>query len=144
MNWLERIHPPWFYRYMYFKSYNLFSKVSDIPHLAAEYIMFITVLFQFGFLIGLTSIVSGIDIWGEYITGSSKIEVGLFAILFMIITYLLFIYKKKWKRIVAEFEGESKKQGKRGFLYLLVYFLGSIGLFALGVWFVTISNPNYV
>ncbi|MBC9795275.1 hypothetical protein [Sinomicrobium weinanense] len=143
MSWLEKIQAPKFYRFIYYKSYKLFSKVSDDAPLAAEYVLFITLLFQLVFLIGLMSIVSGVNLWGEYITGHNKAVAIFFIALFLGMVYLLFVYKKKWKRIVEEFD---KKNGKnnRGVGYLFLYIVGSIGLFALGVWFLTFNNPNYI
>lgn len=57
----------------------------------------------------------------------------LYSILFIVLNFLLFYNKKKWKTYRVEFEKESPTQRKIGLVLVLFYLIGSIGSFFVAV-----------
>lgn len=146
MDWLEKIQPPKFYRYMFYKVHQWATKFiyrfSIDPDVEPLWILPATVCVQFFFLIELTRLFTPVisdTLFGNGPYPFLGTHIGLF-----FLSILYFGYKKKWKRFITEFEGESQKENKRGNTYLVIYlFTNFFVLPALGLWLITVNNPNY-
>lgn len=58
----------------------------------------------------------------------------------MLIGYLLFIYKSRHKKIIKTHRSESPEETKRGNYQILLYFIGSVVLFGLGMFSMIARN----
>ena len=145
MNWLEKIKPFKPYRYLFHKLYHFTMRLSsDIPQYSAMLVMAVTILFQGLVLFDLVGIVIGENMWLKYISGSSKIAIGFFMVIFLLVNHFFFTYKEKWKRFIAEFEEENRKNKRVGAIILYLYlFVSILGFYALHLWLVTWNNPNW-
>jgi|GEM_PF-442704 len=56
----------------------------------------------------------------------SKYEDVIYVIFLFLLNYFLFYNKKKWKSYFKEFQNETEKERKRGFILVLSYLIGSI------------------
>jgi uncharacterized membrane protein len=115
------------YRYIIYKiqSWSL-NKSNDTP-IANAIITLSFVHFLILFTIYLI-LLKYLDIKNVF-SKDNKFFVGLFLAFFFIAHYFLFYNKKKWSEYLEEFENETWIEKKRGNIYVISYFVGSIILF---------------
>ena len=65
----------------------------------------------------------------EYDFIPSRLEAFLIFSVVMLIHYILFYDKKKWKEYEEEFKNETPKDRKVGLIKVLIYLIGSIAAF---------------
>jgi hypothetical protein len=58
-----------------------------------------------------------------------KIIIVVFATIFLLVLYLLLIYKGKFKKIIEKYKKESEAARKRGILITWIYIIGSYLIF---------------
>ncbi|MCF6348683.1 MAG: hypothetical protein L3J20_10355 [Flavobacteriaceae bacterium] len=144
MQWLEKLQPPKFLRYMFYKLYMFALKTNNsTPKLSVAITLAFTHLLQLFFTLDLFRFI-GFNIWENYFSGYNKIIVAIFSLLFLYIIELFYHYKDKHLKYVIEFENEIKSQKKRGTIYLFIYLFISIALLYVSLWLLTINNPNYL
>lgn len=121
MQWLERLQPPKFLRYMFYKLYMFALKTNNsTPKLSVAITLAFTHLLQLFFILDLFRFI-GFNIWENFFSGHNKIIVVIFSLLFIYIIELFYHYKDKHLKYVIEFENETKSQKKRGTIYLSIY-----------------------
>lgn len=144
MNLLERIQPPWIYRYVFYRLSKISRRLgNNDPEFSTMLLMTITTLFQFFFILLAISFFWNENIWLLFFSGSSALKIIVFMLIFIVLNYLLFTYKGKWKRFEKEFEEYTSKDKKHGTIYLWSYLIISFGLFFVNLWMLTLNNPHY-
>jgi uncharacterized membrane protein len=110
--------------YLYYKIYraNLIGSAKDIAEWVA--ILYVSGLLGINiFVIG--ALLKKIDLLPIFF--SSKRQAMAFMVSLFILSYFMFLYNKRYKKIIAEYEQESEVQRKRGnlivWLYVIVSFL---------------------
>lgn len=68
--------------------------------------------------------------------GYKKVYVCLGFFAFLLLHYALLYNKERWEVYIKEFEGESRYQRFRGWLYVLSYLIGSIVVFFLSLFII--------
>lgn len=145
MKWMEKIYPPKFLRYLYYRLYRLALKTNnDTPKLSVSITMAFTHLIQILLIILFIGACFSKDYFGTMFEGSNKIILALLFLFFLYIVEILYQYKDKQLKYIQEFESETAAERKLGTVYLWLYLILSIpvALILSGYIIVNVS-PNY-
>ena len=146
MDFLFKLHPPKFLRYIYYRLYifametkNSTPKTSVAITLAFTHILqlfFLTLVFLYA--------VNDKAILVSVFTGNSNVAIAIIALVFLYFCELFYHYKDKHLKYLAEFEMESKKEKNIGTFYLISYLTASFSLLYIGlIWLIPKISPYY-
>ncbi|MDN5203080.1 hypothetical protein QQ008_16950 [Fulvivirgaceae bacterium BMA10] len=117
------------YKYTYYKIYSWNLKLhgkSDIPEYNALFGIAFLVLVNLANLVVLFEGVLNVDLL-QYFNLNIGAQI-LVLIMYLLVHYFLLFYKGRYKKIIEEFESESKKKQKVGAIYVWSYIIGSLVL----------------
>lgn len=112
--WITKIRPPKFLRYLFFIAYSWYRRFSS--ERKGSHIKAILLL-----SIGHVLVFSGITFFIPLLEGVTHVYVIL--LITVIQFYVWFVYKEKWKLFIEEFKHIDRRQQKRHVAYLFVYLL---------------------
>lgn len=125
-----------FYKYIYYRIYSWNLKQwgkSDVPEYNA---MLGIALLTFINIISILTIIEAMTAYEIF----SFLEVStsilfISSLSFIALHYFVFFHKGKYKKIIKEFETETKEHHKKGTVWVLLYIIGSV-VILFGSWFV--------
>ncbi len=142
MDWLKRLKPPKFYRYMFYQMHLLFTRLkNDPPELSASLLMSLTIFFQFHAVVLGLSAWANYDLWNNFFAGTSFLQKAAYVLIFGCICYFLFYYKSKWKSFLKEFEVQGEEKPRIQKIQLFVYIVISFGCLYLSAYFASLTSP---
>ena len=118
--------------YLYYKIYraNLIGSARDIAEYATP--LYIGILLFTNFFV-LGDFLRKIDLLPFFLL--NKKQAIIFMVFFLGVTNILYLYKRRYKKIISKYEVESEIQRKRGNLIVLLYVIISFLLiFVIGLY----------
>ena len=135
-----------FYKYIYYRIYAWLSirfGENDAPQWSALFIVSLLLFFNIMFIMLL---LNSFTIKTLYFgSNSARIEAILTALVLYLVNYFIFIFKKKYKKIVQEFKNEKPGERFRNTIKFWAYIILSITLpilytYLLGLYGISIVN----
>ena len=118
------------FRYNYYKQYKFFLRINgknDLPQFTAMLSIAQNVLFNLNALyLIIGSLIFKPIIYLSFKDPNSSLKVIIGLILFLIPFHLVFIYRKRYLKILDEFKNESDLDNKKGNIYMIIYTICSI------------------
>jgi hypothetical protein len=123
------------YKYLFYKSYEIskLRKVNraiahDIANTAISAFLYINIVTLVIIILYLLNV--DYKVFVKFLYNNVLINL-IFGFIILIINYYIFLYHKKYRKIIIEFENETKKQNILGYILLFCYFIISIILFVI-------------
>ena len=115
-----------FYRYLIYRLYHFRD---DTPTINTIGVLMIVHWGQFISIVTIIEEITSIHFWPDLPFYSERYKLIPGFLIWMIIHFILFYDRKKWKSYEEEFRDETPKQRRKGLILVLAYLIGSTIMF---------------
>lgn len=116
------------YNYLFYKIYRLINRLGNYDVAFSAMMPFITLIY-----LNIITIMFFIKPINNINKANYKIVIIIIGVFLLVINYFFFIYKNKYKRLIKQFENETKRQQVLGSLLVSSYAILSFILFFIVV-----------
>ena len=144
MEFLTKIRPPRFLRYIFYRLYIFGLKTNNrTPELSASITLAFTHFIQLLLIILSVGAILGKDYWGVIFEEVNRVVLAVMLLVFLYVVEIFYQHGNKFKTYISEFESETEAKHKRGTIYLILYLVLSIPISLFIIGYIIISFSPY-